>query len=75
MSQTTGGDDTPAKMRYKNWKGNIKDYTIIPQDIYHGSTQYHPEPQWLLRAFLVERDEEGKRIERTFAMKDILAWW
>lgn len=64
-----------VKIKYKNWKGNIKDYTIRPYEIYFGCTKYHPETQWLMRAHLTEMDEDGRWIERTFAMKDIIAWW
>ena len=37
--------------------------------IIFGATQYHPEPQWLMRAFDINKDAE-----RSFAMKDISDW-
>ncbi|TSD89161.1 hypothetical protein FFK22_009010 [Mycobacterium sp. KBS0706] len=39
----------------------------VPMSVRFGSTEWHPEPQWLLRAFDVE-----KQAEREFAMKDML---
>ncbi|MDX5884961.1 hypothetical protein [Bacillus cereus group sp. BfR-BA-00999] len=34
--------------------------------IYFGSTEYHKEPQWLMKAFDLVKNEE-----RAFAMKDM----
>lgn len=54
---------------YTNWKGETGDRTIKPIEIWFGSTQYHPEEQWLLHAW-----DEEKSDFRQFAMKDIKAW-
>jgi hypothetical protein len=43
---------------------------IIPERIWFGATEWHPEPQWLLDAIDVE-----KNALRNFAMKDIRAWF
>lgn len=56
----------PMKIRYTNYKGETADRSIVPARVYFGSTQWHPEPQWLLEAFDVDKNEI-----RTFAFKDI----
>jgi hypothetical protein len=62
-----------VKIKYKNYEGETKDYTIMPMSLYFGSTIHHKEDQWLLRAF--KDNGDGMQVERHFAMKDILAWW
>lgn len=61
--------DQPVKVRYTNWKGQTSLRTIEPIKLFWGSTEYHPEEQWLLKCWDVE-----KGAERTFAMKDIHSW-
>jgi len=56
-------------IEYTNYKGVRSTRTIEPKQLYFGSTNWHPEVQWLLAAFDVEKNEE-----RTFAMKDIHSW-
>lgn len=55
----------PVTLTYTNWRGETAERTITPQSIWFGSTEWHPEPQWLLRAWDCE-----KQAERDFAMKD-----
>jgi len=57
------------KILYTNWRGETTERTIVPEKIYFGSTEWHPEEQWLLTAFDVE-----KKASRDFAMKDIAKW-
>lgn len=57
--------DAPITLTYTNWRGEAADRTIIPRHVWFGSTEWHPEPQWLLRATDVE-----KNAERDFALKD-----
>lgn len=54
---------------YRNWQGDIAYRTVLPKSIYYGSSQWHPEEQWLLIA-----DDLEKKAERHFSMKDILSW-
>jgi len=54
---------------YRNYRGERVWRTIVPRRIHFGSTEWHPEEQWLLDALDVERE-----VERTFAIKDIAAW-
>lgn len=59
------------RVMYKNWKGDIRERVIKPLEIYFGSTEYHPEDQWLLRAEDLEKGEI-----RDFSLKDmeIIPW-
>jgi hypothetical protein len=55
---------------YTNYRGETALRRVLPRRIWFGSTEYHGEPQWLLHASDVERN-----VERTFAMKDVRAWF
>ena len=52
---------------YKNWKGETNNRIVIPYDIWFGNTEFHPEEQWLLRAYDVD-----KCAERKFALRDVI---
>lgn len=58
-----------VRIVYTNYRGETAIRLIVPERIHHGATEWHPEPQWLLDAFDVEKDAT-----RSFAMKDIRAW-
>ncbi len=62
-------EDVAIHVNYKNWRGEISIRKIIPLEVYFGSTEYHKEEQWLLRAWDV-----GKEDYRTYALKDVLEW-
>lgn len=55
----------PVTLTYTNWKGETSERTIIPMSVWFGKTTWHPEEQWLLEAFDVE-----KNAMRDFALKD-----
>lgn len=55
------------KFRYRNWRGEEATRWVIPWEIYFGMTEYHPEPQWLLSGYDIDRKEA-----RAYALKDIL---
>ncbi len=57
-----------VSVHYKNWQGESSKRTIIPEELYYGSTEWHPDEQWLLRAF--DLDKEAYRV---FALKDMQA--
>ena len=59
--------NTPLKVKYKNWQGEIGIRTIIPEKVWYGSTEYHKEDQWLMDVWDVDKDTE-----RTYAMMDII---
>jgi len=55
----------PVTVMYTNWRGESRNRTIVPKSLRFGSTEWHPDPQWLLRALDVE-----KNAYREFALKD-----
>lgn len=54
---------------YTNHRGERGRRRITPLTLTFGSNQYHPEMQWILRAF-----DEDKQVLRTFAMKNVHSW-
>ena len=56
----------PATVFYTNYRGETSERTITPIRPWFGSTEWHPEPQWLLRAY-----DHNKGAERDFALKDL----
>lgn len=56
---------------YTNHRGERGERTISPATIWWGSTEWHPETQWLLTAIETTATEHRAR---TFAMKDIHSW-
>lgn len=59
------GLDTPICMTYRNYRGEIAERCIIPDRVRFGSTDWHPEPGWLLHAF-----DTDKGAFRDFALAD-----
>lgn len=59
-----------VKIVYTNYRHETTVRTIIPERVWFGSTEWHPEPQWLLNAIDVEKGEQ-----RSFAMSDIRCWF
>jgi len=59
-----------VRILYTNYRKQTAIRTIIPQQIRFGEAQGHLEKQWFLDAFDVE-----KQAQRSFAMKDIRAWF
>lgn len=58
-----------VKIDYTNHRGERAVRTIQPRAIAFDMTEWHPDQQWLLEAYDVE-----KGAGRTFAMKDIHGW-
>jgi predicted DNA-binding transcriptional regulator YafY len=54
---------------YVNYRGERAIRHILPENMYWGSSEYHPEPQYLLKAYDLDR-----QAYRDFAMKDISSW-
>ena len=54
---------------YTNYRGERGIRRIVPQQIEFGSNEWHPEPQWLLKAWDCE-----KKAERLFSLGDIHRW-
>jgi predicted DNA-binding transcriptional regulator YafY len=57
----------PLVFEYKNWEGKKAVRTVVPIDIWYGSTKWHDEEQWLLKA-----EDLDKGAERDFAVNDII---
>lgn len=63
----TNSDQTQnVEFTYTNWKGKTRQRKAYFIKFFMGSTEYHPEPQWLVTGMDLE-----KQAERTFALKDI----
>ena len=56
----------PATFVYRNHRGEISERRVTPLGVRYGSTKWHPEHQWLLCAYDLD-----KGAQREFAMKDI----
>jgi hypothetical protein len=50
--------DETVRMVYTNWRGETQVRTIIPRELRYGTTRWHKQPTYLLRAFDVDRREE-----------------
>lgn len=60
------GTPDSLEFGYTNWRGEFGMRRAQPIRLYYGSTEWHPEPQWLLEAM-----DLGKGERRTFAVKDM----
>ena len=69
MQDLASGQATAIEILYTNYRGETGRRKIIPSALRYGATEYHPEPQWLMDAFDLD-----KQAERTFALLDIQEW-
>lgn len=58
-----------VRIVYTNYRGETARREIIPQRVWFGATKWHPEEQWLLDAFDVEKESA-----RSFALRDIKSY-
>lgn len=60
---------TSLRFEYRNHAGATSVRTVTPNSVvfHFGSTEWHPEEQWLMRAF-----DEEKMAQRDFAARDII---
>jgi predicted DNA-binding transcriptional regulator YafY len=63
-------NEQQIRICYTNYRGETSIRTVVPQKIIFGSNEWHKEPQWLMEAIDVEKGQP-----RTFALKDIRAWF
>lgn len=56
------------RFTYRNWRGEIRERHALPLTVWFGSTEYHPDPQWLMAAIDLERPDGQTR---DFAMRDM----
>ena len=64
FSFSWAGED--VHFTYTNHRGETARRCVKIVSIYHGSTEWHPEPQWLLRAWDLD-----KEANRDFALSGI----
>lgn len=64
----SGGEMRTLTFFYRNWRGEHSYRTVkgVPV-MWYGSTEYHKEPQWFMKAYDTEKDAI-----RDFAVSDIL---
>ena len=43
--------ETPAIVRYTNWRGETSERRLLLGDVRFGTTEWHPKPTWLINAF------------------------
>ena len=67
MPDRKGNVDQPFSGWYKNYKGKVQWRTILPIELWYGSTEWHKSEQWFLKAFDPQKDEL-----RDFALSDFL---
>jgi predicted DNA-binding transcriptional regulator YafY len=60
----------PIEIDYLNWQQERRSRRIQPIQLWLGCTQWHPQCQWLLRAYDI--DDDGK--VKDFAMSGIYGW-
>lgn len=58
---------TPRQINltYTNWRGEKAVRLVMPKRLWFGTTEFHPEPQWLLEVYDIE-----KQAFRDYALKD-----
>lgn len=44
-----------CRMSYTNHRGEVAERHFLPLEVYHGTSLWHPNPGWILRAFDYER--------------------
>lgn len=54
---------------YTNWRGERRRREVCPLSWRYGSSVWHAEKQWLMRA--IDMEDKGSK---EFAVKDIHAW-
>lgn len=57
------------KIVYTNYRGETALRKVLPQRIWFGATEWHPEKQWMLDAIDLEKDAR-----RSFALRDIKSY-
>lgn len=65
MGDVGGAPSKVVVFHYTNYKGENALRRAIPRRVAFESTAWHPEPQWILYAYDID-----KRAERGFALKD-----
>jgi hypothetical protein len=56
----------PIRFVYRNWRGEVATRRVDAINVWFGSTEWHPVPQWFVKAMDLDKHEM-----RDFAMKDM----
>ena len=67
MPDRKGNIDQPFSGWYKNYEGKVQWRTILPIELWYGSTDGHPAEQWFVKAY-----DPTKDAQRDFALADFL---
>lgn len=70
MSEFSVEPEKGVNVLYTNWQGKTAIRRIVPIEVKWETSEWHPEPQWILDAWDIEKDAR-----RSFAMKDIRSWF
>ncbi len=62
-TQPVPGPTREQTITYTNWRGETAQRRIVPERLWYGVTEWHPEPGWLLDA-----TDLDKRERRVFAL-------
>ena len=58
------------KMLYTNHRGETSIRRLVPQRVWFGKTEWHPEEQWLLEAFDLDRNAI-----RNYVLREVRAFF
>ncbi len=56
-----------VRFTYTNWRGELSQRHVELYGAFWGATKWHPEPQWFVNGFDLD-----KREHRDFAMRDMI---
>ncbi len=61
-----GADSGKVSFTYRNHRGEVAKRSVKPRRLWFGSSEWHPDPQWLLSAWCCDR-----KATRVFALSEI----
>jgi len=62
-------DPSVVVIDYTNYRGERAERRILPDRLWFGAAEWHPDPQWILDAWDVE-----KQTLRSFALAGVHSW-
>lgn len=68
--------DRSVYIQYRNHRGITSWRHVLPLVWDFTSSPWHSEQQWIMLALDLDRgfDREGERVQRSFALQNILVW-
>lgn len=62
-------------IRYRNHRGEVAWRHVFPLTFeYAAAPPWHVDAQWIMHVLDLDRIEDGRPAQRTFALKDVLEW-